>query len=645
MASNKPSSGGSKLKFFSKMTSFVCGGKPHVRLSDDERETEAVYLQTRTPTPGILKTENQAHVHLNALSNNEIEAELDASNVLPSAPLGAVTTSTPQSPPPSQLQCLTKQLEDERAHSAKLQDQVTTLTANLKEKESQEAAAHFADRTVLRAALREADAEKAAVVATYERVLGKQAASAEMAQEDMLRDALDTFEGEKIQLAKEYEDRLVVARAAGAAVLRGALQSIEAAVAEMAEARGVQQELLKHFLERIGEKGRELQAAKKEAELRSHQFRRALRRQLRAEETLKATTKSLSDANDSMEALRESISYYQEQLQRRTHENTQLPIFSEVDCPIVAHIGAGACASVDRHRMEFAVKKPKDAAEAEWLRREGEIMACLQHPNIVRALGWVQPQDGGHWGLAMAYEDGGNLKDFIRWAYSSTAPGWDPRGRVGLSIVDELAAGLQYAHSQNKVHSDFKPDNILVRGSGNSMRPIIADWGCAYDVREEGIKWRGSVGFGRPGGAIDARLLGPDDDIRALCAVTFELFTGLDIFELLHERLREKYEDGDPSWKRNINMACDEFGLNKENLVHRMLVAEACGAVSVTEEDVAHLLVDPRMPNNTVRVIMSGLSKKGATGRLPMPSLADIREAIQQDLKRQQLLEYIGLYL
>ncbi|CAL8460751.1 g282 [Coccomyxa elongata] len=118
--------------------------------------------------------------------------------------------------------------------------------------------------------------------------------------------------------------------------------------------------------------------------------------------------------NDNIHALWESIRYYQTQLEGRGHEATQLPIFSEADCPFVDHLGAGACASVNRHRMEFAVKRPKSAAEAEWLRKEAEIMACLQHPNIVRPLGWVRPQDDSHWGLAMPYENGGNLKNFIR---------------------------------------------------------------------------------------------------------------------------------------------------------------------------------------------------------------------------------------
>ncbi len=63
------------------------------------------------------------------------------------------------------------------------------------------------------------------------------------------------------------------------------------------------------------------------------------------------------------------------------------------------------------------------------------------------------------------------------------------------------------------------------------------------------------------------------------------------------------------------------------------------------QEDVAHLLMDPCMPNNTVRVIMRGLSKEGASGLVPMPSLVDIRTAIQEDLQRQQVLEAMGLHL
>ncbi len=65
---------------------------------------------------------------------------------------------------------------------------------------------------------------------------------------------------------------------------------------QMAEQREVQQTLLKHLLERVGEKERDLQAAHKKLEQRKQLCRNGLRRQQRAEETLEATAKELSDA-------------------------------------------------------------------------------------------------------------------------------------------------------------------------------------------------------------------------------------------------------------------------------------------------------------------------------------------------------------
>lgn len=66
----------------------------------------------------------QEQVHLNALANSSIETELVASKVLPSTPSDAVTMSTPQASPSSELQCFIQELEDERAHSGELQEQV-----------------------------------------------------------------------------------------------------------------------------------------------------------------------------------------------------------------------------------------------------------------------------------------------------------------------------------------------------------------------------------------------------------------------------------------------------------------------------------------------------------------------------------------
>jgi serine/threonine-protein kinase len=46
-------------------------------------------------------------------------------------------------------------------------------------------------------------------------------------------------------------------------------------------------------------------------------------------------------------------------------------------------------------------------------------------------------------------------------------------------ILAELALILEYAHREGIVHRDLKPENILLELSGDTMRPMVADFGVA----------------------------------------------------------------------------------------------------------------------------------------------------------------------
>jgi len=46
-------------------------------------------------------------------------------------------------------------------------------------------------------------------------------------------------------------------------------------------------------------------------------------------------------------------------------------------------------------------------------------------------------------------------------------------------ILAELALTLEYAHREGIVHRDLKPENILLEISGDSVRPMVADFGVA----------------------------------------------------------------------------------------------------------------------------------------------------------------------
>jgi tetratricopeptide (TPR) repeat protein len=104
--------------------------------------------------------------------------------------------------------------------------------------------------------------------------------------------------------------------------------------------------------------------------------------------------------------------------------------------------------------------------QQERLLREARSMARLSHPNIVTVYD-VGRHDDQIW-VAMEYIEGQTLARRI----SSTGKPWH---EVRDLFID-AARGLEAAHEMGIVHRDFKPDNVLIDGSG---RAHVADFGLA----------------------------------------------------------------------------------------------------------------------------------------------------------------------
>src|ERR671937_132453 len=190
-------------------------------------------------------------------------------------------------------------------------------------------------------------------------------------------------------------------------------------------------------------------------------------------------------------------------------------------------IGHGGMAVVYRARQEsldrtVAVKILSEnlAGSHEFMerfRREARTAANLRHPNVITVHDFGEDERGVPY-LVLEYIEGPTLADLMDAGLEDC--------RIP-DLLDQIAAGLDYAHSRGVIHRDVKPGNVLLTDDG---RVVLADFGLAWLL--EGalhLTLTGGV-IGTPeymspeqasGVAVDHRT-----DVYALGVVLFEMLTG-----------------------------------------------------------------------------------------------------------------------
>ncbi len=166
---------------------------------------------------------------------------------------------------------------------------------------------------------------------------------------------------------------------------------------------------------------------------------------------------------------------------------------------------------------------------ADRFRREIQLAARLQHPHIVPLLAAGEVKlEGSNTTLlyfTMPFVEGESLR-------ARLAKGPLPSAEA-TRVMREVADALDYAHRQNIVHRDIKPDNILL----SNGHAVVTDFGVAKALSTatsvEGNTTATSVGtvIGTPAymapeqGAGDPDV-GPAADIYALGVTGFEMLSG-----------------------------------------------------------------------------------------------------------------------
>ncbi|RKH03856.1 serine/threonine-protein kinase [Corallococcus carmarthensis] len=189
-------------------------------------------------------------------------------------------------------------------------------------------------------------------------------------------------------------------------------------------------------------------------------------------------------------------------------------------------LGRGGMATVFlaldlRLSRRVAVKVLHPGMEArftERFRQEAEVVASLQHPNVLAVHDFGEDAVRGPF-LVCEWVQGENLRELAR----RLAP--MPPEAVAL-LGWELARALEAAHARGVVHRDVKPENVLVARGG----PLkLADFGIAALADRTRLTSTGAVigslAYMAPE-RIDTGAWSPASDVYAVGVVLFELCTG-----------------------------------------------------------------------------------------------------------------------
>lgn len=192
---------------------------------------------------------------------------------------------------------------------------------------------------------------------------------------------------------------------------------------------------------------------------------------------------------------------------------------------IIERIGTGGMADVykanDRVLRRFVAMKVlkrefrEDQNFVQKFKSEARAAAGFTHPNIVNV--YDVAEDRGLYYIVMELVEGITLKDYIQKKGKLTS-------KEVIGIAAQVSSGIASAHSNNIIHRDIKPQNIMISKEGKVK---VTDFGIAKATSSNTISTNtmGSVHYSSPeqarGGFSDAK-----SDIYSLGITMYEMATG-----------------------------------------------------------------------------------------------------------------------
>jgi serine/threonine-protein kinase len=175
-----------------------------------------------------------------------------------------------------------------------------------------------------------------------------------------------------------------------------------------------------------------------------------------------------------------------------------------------------------------------DPAVRAGLEHEARLHSLLHHHGVVPLRKTVTGPDG-HTGLLMDFIEGPTLADML------DELGPPPLDRA-VALFQDIVRAVRAIHARGIVHRDLKPENIVLHTEGDTVRPVLLDFGLAKRLATDGVSppeqgmsmWFTTLGTPEYMAPEQATAPGEVDeraDLFCLGCLLYELLTGRVAFD------------------------------------------------------------------------------------------------------------------
>ncbi|PCH42836.1 hypothetical protein WOLCODRAFT_164050 [Wolfiporia cocos MD-104 SS10] len=122
------------------------------------------------------------------------------------------------------------------------------------------------------------------------------------------------------------------------------------------------------------------------------------------------------------------------------------------------------------------------AQSVQWIQFKREVVMWrpLQHPRILELLGTSSTLDAYPWFFVSPYIENGTLPSYLQFQKSSVHGTLKAYIKM-LTMMREIAEGMQYLHARDIVHGDLKGANVFITDDGHC---ILADFGQSQNAND-----------------------------------------------------------------------------------------------------------------------------------------------------------------